>query len=129
MSLPPQSPPPQSLPPARPSKLWDVITTTVLLVVGLVVAAILTFFAVFLVFASDPCGSSTPCDTGRMGVGFFVALLGPGAVTLVAIVAAIVLLVRRRIAFWVPLAGIVLAIGVWIGGAALVISGVPGATF
>ncbi|MDN4613058.1 hypothetical protein P5G50_01225 [Leifsonia sp. F6_8S_P_1B] len=116
-------------PPVRPTKLWDVITTTVLLVVGLVVAAILTFFAFFLVFASDPCGSSTPCDTGRMGIGFFVALLGPGAVTLVAIVVAIVLLVRRRIAFWAPLAGILLAIGVWIGGAALVISGVPGATF
>jgi hypothetical protein len=64
-----------------------------------------------------------------MGAGFLVALLAPGAVTIVAIVVAIVLLVRRRIAFWVPLAGIVLAIGVWIGGAALVVSGVPGATF
>lgn len=105
------------------------ITTSVLLVVGLVVAAILTFFAFFLVFASDPCGASTVCDTGRMGVGFFVALLGPGTVTIAAIVVAIILLVRRRIAFWVPLTGNVLAIGVWIGGAALVISGVPGATF
>jgi hypothetical protein len=106
-----------------------VITTTVLLVVGLVAAALLTFFAFFLVFASDPCGASTVCDTGRMGAGFLVALLAPGAVTIVAIVVAIVLLVRRRIAFWVPLAGILLAIGGWIGGAALVVSGVPGATF
>jgi hypothetical protein len=64
-----------------------------------------------------------------MGAGFLVALFAPGAVTIVAIVVAIVLLVRRRIAFWVPLASILLAIGVWIGGAALVVSGVPGATF
>jgi hypothetical protein len=35
---------------------------------------------------------------------------------------------RRRVGFWVPLVGIVLAVGVWFGGAALVVSGVPGSS-
>ncbi|WP_285115233.1 hypothetical protein [Leifsonia sp. fls2-241-R2A-40a] len=132
---PPQPPVPGPVPgyaipaPRRPVIVWDLVTSIILLVLAVVVAAVLTFAAVFLVFASDPCGGSTVCDTGRMGAGFFVALLGPGAVTLVAIVAAIVLLVRRRVSFWVPLAGILLSAGMWAAGAALVVSGVPGATF
>ncbi|MDN4596926.1 DUF6264 family protein [Leifsonia virtsii] len=114
--------------PRRPVVVWDLVTTIVLLVIGGAIAIGLTFFAFFLVFASDPCGASTVCDTDRMSAGFFTALLGPGAVTVAAVIVAVVLLIRRRIAFWVPLVGIVLAIGVWIGGAALVISGVPGAS-
>jgi hypothetical protein len=108
--------------------VWDLVTTIVLLVVAGAVAVGLTFFAFFLVFASDPCGASTVCDTDRMSAGFFLALLGPGAVTLVAVIVAVVLLVLRRISFWVPIVGILLAVGVWVGGAALVVSGVPGAS-
>jgi hypothetical protein len=117
-----------SPPPRRPAIVWDVVTSSILLVVAVVVAGLLTFGAFFLAFASDPCGASVQCDTGRMSVGFLVALLGPGAVTVLAIIAAIVLMVVRRISFWVPLAGIVLAAAVWAGGAALVFSSVPGAT-
>ncbi|MGO4536949.1 hypothetical protein [Leifsonia sp. 2MCAF36] len=126
----PGGPLPSGLPAARrPVIVWDLVTSIVLLVVAVVVAAALTFSAFFLVFASDPCGGPTACDTGRMGAGFFIALLGPAAVTLVAVITAVVLLVRRRVSFWVPIAGILLSVGVWAGGAALVISGVPGATF
>ncbi|MGO4592340.1 hypothetical protein AB4Z18_00830 [Leifsonia sp. 2TAF2] len=113
----------------RPVIVWDLVTSIVLQVLAVVIAGVLTFAAFFLVFASDPCGGATACDTDRMGAGFLVALLGPAAVTLVAVIVAIVLVVRRRISFWVPIVGILLAIGVWVGGAALVISGVPGATF
>lgn len=125
--VPGYAPPPPST--RRPVVVWDLVTTIVLLVVACAVAVVLTFSAFFLVFASDPCGASTVCDTDRMSVGFFLALLGPAAVILLAIVAAVVLLVVRRIAFWVPIAGILLAVGVWIGGAALVVSGVPGSSF
>jgi hypothetical protein len=34
----------------------------------------------------------------------------------------------KRIAFWIPIVGTVLIIGVFVGGAALTISGVPGTT-
>ncbi|WP_374009338.1 hypothetical protein [Leifsonia sp. LS-T14] len=115
--------------PRRPVIVWDLVTTIVLLVVAIVVAAALTFAAAFLVFASDPCGGSTVCDTGRMGVGFFVAFIGPAAVTVIALIVAVVLLVLRRVSFWVPILGILLAVAIWVAGAALVISGVPGATF
>ena len=130
MTTPPPAPA-SAAPPAarRPVVVWDLVTTIVLLVVAGAIAAVLTFFAFFLVFASDPCGASTVCDTDRMGAGFFLALLGPGAVTLVAVVVAVVLLILRRISFWVPIVGILLAVGVWVGGAALVISGVSGASF
>jgi uncharacterized BrkB/YihY/UPF0761 family membrane protein len=113
----------------RPVIVWDLVTSIILLVVAVVVAAVLTFAAFFLVFASDPCGASTVCDTDRMGAGFLIALFGPAAVTLVTIAVSVVLLVLRRVAFWVPIVGILLAAGVWVAGAALVISGVPGSTF
>ena len=63
-----------------------------------------------------------------MGTGMLVAMIGPLAVGLLALVAAIVVLVLKRIAFWIPLVGTVLIIGVFVGGAALTISGVPGTT-
>jgi hypothetical protein len=128
-AIPPAASPAPPRTPRRPVIVWDLVTSIVLQVVAAVVAGVLTFAAFFLVFASDPCGGATACDTGRMSIGFFVALLGPAAVTLVAVIVAIVLLVLRRISFWVPIVGILLAIGVLAGGAALVISGVPGATF
>lgn len=122
----PGFPPPA--PARRPVVVWDLVTSIILLVFAVVVAAILTFAAFFLAFASDPCGASTVCDTDRMGIGFVIALFGPGVVTLIMVVVTVVLLIVRRISFWVPIAGILLAVGVWVGGAALVISGVPGAS-
>ncbi|MGO7983383.1 hypothetical protein ACC691_36645, partial [Rhizobium johnstonii] len=50
-------------------------------------------------------------------------------VALLALAAAIVVLVQRFVAFWIPIAGIVLVAVVFVVGAWLVISGVPGATF
>jgi len=127
---PPQPPPAVYGPPPtrRPVIVWDLVTSIVLLVIAVVIAAILTFASFFLAFAGDPCGASTVCDTGRMGAGFFIALFGPGAVTLVAVIVTVVLLALKRISFWVPIVGILLAAGVWVAGAALVFSGVPGAT-
>ncbi|WP_231918771.1 MULTISPECIES: hypothetical protein [unclassified Leifsonia] len=122
----PGYPPPA--PARRPVVVWDLVTSIILLVFAVVVAAILTFAAFFLAFASDPCGASTVCDTDRMGIGFVIALFGPGVVTLITVVVTVVLLIVRRISFWVPIAGILLAVGAWVGGAALVISGVPGAS-
>ena len=53
-----------------------------------------------------------------------VAMIGPLLVGLLALIAAIILLVLRRIAFWIPLLGILLIVGVFIGGFALTASGV-----
>jgi hypothetical protein len=50
-------------------------------------------------------------------------------VGMLALIATVIVLVLKRIAFWIPLVGIVLIVAVFVGGAALTISGVPGATF
>lgn len=117
-----------SAPAKRPVIVWDLVLTIVLLALMVGVALLASFLSFFLAFASDPCGAAVECDTDRMALGMLIALLGPLAVGLVALIAAIVVLVLKRIAFWIPVVGIVLAIAIFVGGAAITISGVPGAT-
>lgn len=113
-------------PPAkRPLIMWDLILTIVLLVVMIGVTLLASFLSFFLAFAGDSCGSGIECDYDRMGTGMIIAMIGPLAVGLLALIAAVIVLVLRRIAFWIPIVGIVLVIGVFIGGAALTASGVP----
>lgn len=112
----------------RPVIMWDLVLTIVLLVVMIGVVLLASFLSFLLAFASDGCGLRT-CDYDRMGAGMLIAMIGPLAVGLLALIGGVVMLVLRRIAFWIPIVGIVLAIGVYILGAAVTISGVPGATF
>lgn len=118
-----------SAPPKRPVVMWDLVLTIVLLVLMVGTAIVASFLSFFLAFASDPCGSGITCDYDRMGTGMLIAMIGPLAVGLLALIAGVVVLVLRRIAFWIPLVGIVLVIAVFVAGAALTISGVPGTTF
>lgn len=123
---PPQPPVGSPLPPAPVAvtapgvrRTWDLVLTIVLLVLLIVPALIASYMAVFLVFAFDACSSDT-CNDGLGTAGFFVAMIAPWAVLVVAAVVAIVLLVRRRPAFWVPLVALVLMALAWCGGAAIV---------
>jgi hypothetical protein len=118
-----------SAPPKRPLVMWDLVLTIVLLVLMIGAALLASFLSLLLVFASDPCGSGITCDYDRMGAGMLIAMIGPLAVGLLALIGTVLVLALRRIAFWIPLMGIVLIVTVFIGGAALTISGVPGATF
>jgi len=108
--------------------VWDLVLSIVLLVVLVGVALLASFLSFFLAFASDPCGASVTCDTDRMALGMLIAMIGPLAVGLVALIAGVVVLVLKRIAFWIPIVGIVLVIAVFLGGAAITVSGVPGPT-
>ena len=112
-------------PTKRPVVMWDLILTIVLLVVMIGLALLASFLSFFLAFASDSCGSGITCDYDRMATGMLVAMVGPLAVGLLAMIAAVVLLVLRRLAFWIPIVGIVLVIAVFVGGVALTASGVP----
>jgi uncharacterized BrkB/YihY/UPF0761 family membrane protein len=80
-------------------------------------------FALFLGMASDGCGA-TNCDYDRMNLGIWVALTAPVALWVVGAVVAVLFLVRRRLAFWVPLVAAALGVAGWILGAWLVTSGV-----
>ena len=108
----------------RPIIMWDLVTTIVLLVLMIGAGLLASFLSFFLAFAGDSCGASSVCDYDRMATGMMVAMIGPLLVGLLALIAAIILLVLRRIAFWIPLLGILLIVGVFVGGFALTASGV-----
>lgn len=108
----------ETAPPARrPVIVWDLVVTVVLLVVMTLGGLALAFFAfLLLAFGGDSCGAASTCDYDVMTNGAFAAIGGIVLVGLLALVGAIVMLVLRRVAFWVPIAGIVLMIAAfWIG--------------
>ena len=115
-------------PAKRPIIMWDLILTIVLLVVMIGVTLLASFLSFFLAFAGDSCGSGITCDYDRMANGMLIAMIGPLAVGMLALIAAVIVLVLKRVAFWIPIVGIVLVIGVFVGGAALTASGVPGSS-
>ncbi|MFC6356125.1 hypothetical protein [Luethyella okanaganae] len=115
--------------PTRRLAVWDLVLTIVLDLMLVGIAAVATLFSAFLVMASDSCGSSVECDIGMFDVGWLIAFASPGVFTLIVLVISVILLILRRRAFWVPLAGIVLVVGVWFLGVWLVIASIPGATF
>jgi hypothetical protein len=112
----------------RPRRTWDLVLTIVLLVLSVGLGIVLFLIAPFLFMASDPCGASTQCDTGQIAGGALLAWFAPPVVLLVGLIVAVILLIARRVAFWVPLVASALAIGVFFLGAAITVGGVEGAT-
>ena len=111
-------------PPKRPVVVWDLVTTIVLLVLMIGAALLASFFSLFLAFAGDSCGASSVCNYDLMATGMMVAMIGPLLVGLLALIAAVIMLVLKRIAFWIQLVGILLIVAVFIGGFALTAAGV-----
>lgn len=103
----------------RPRRTWDVVLTIILLLLAIVVTIIASFLGVFLAFASDSCVVND-CNYDQIGAGMYVAIGGVWLPLVASIVVAILRLARRRLAFWVPLAGIALIAGVFAAGAGLV---------
>ena len=115
-------PPP---PGKRPLRTWDLVVTILLLVLDGVLAAIMSFFGFFLAMAGDSCGARD-CNSDFIAIGLMVAVGLPWLVLIIVAVVSIVLLVKRRLAFWVPLVGAVFIIGSWFVGAFIAAAGVPG---
>jgi len=111
-------------PARRPLRVWDIVLTIVLLVADVALAAVASFMGVFLAMASDPCGVRD-CDFDLITAGFFVGTIGPWVALTLTLAAAIVLLVLRRLAFWVPLAGAALIVLVMVAAFGLAAAGVP----
>jgi hypothetical protein len=109
--------------PRRPRRVWDIVLTSVLLILGALGAGFASVFALFLAMASDGCGA-TNCDYTQMNVGIWVAMTSPWAAWVIGLAVAIVLIVKRRLAFWVPLVAAALGAAGWVLGAWLVGSGV-----
>ena len=92
-----------------PVKTLDVVITIVLLVADGVLAALASFMGLFLVMASDSCGARD-CNVDLITVGWLMGMILPWVAFVATVIVAIVLMVKRRLAFWVPLAGAALIV-------------------
>ncbi|MDF2991360.1 MAG: uncharacterized protein K0S37_1874 [Microbacterium sp.] len=96
--------------------------SVILIVVGVVGFGMLAFVSLFFAMMSDGCYGDR-CDTGLMSIGWLIALLAPPVVFIAAVVWTIVRLVRRKLAWWLPLAGGAVAVAIWVAGVALMDAG------
>jgi hypothetical protein len=126
----PPPPPQHPLDPApraagrRAIRVWDIVLTVLLLLAVAGVTLIVSIFGLYLSMAADACGVRD-CDTDLIAVGMLLAAVIPWIVLAVTVVASIVLLILRRLAFWVPIAGGVLVVVAFFIGGGLATAGVP----
>lgn len=92
-------------------RVWDLVLTIVLLLGTGCCTLLLSYFGLFFAMASDACMGGNDCDADLIGWGVLVAAGGVWLPFVVAVVVSVVLLVVRRIAFWVPIAGLALSFG------------------
>ncbi len=122
------APPPGAAPPAkRPVKTLDVVITIVLLIADAVLATLASFMGLFLIMASDPCGVRD-CSTELITMGWLMGTILPWVALAATAVVAIVLMVKRRLAFWVPLAGAALIVLTLVAAFFVTSAGVPGSS-
>lgn len=107
----------------RPPVRWgDLVTSIVLILLLAGAATMASIFAAFLTFASTSCGP-VGCNYDVMGIGVGVALISPWIVFALAVVGVILLVIARRLSFWVPLTAFALMVALWLVGALLVWAG------
>lgn len=121
------APAPDDAPAKRPVKTLDVVVTIVLLVADGVLAALASFMGIFLVMASDSCGARD-CNVDLITLGWLMGMILPWVALVATVVVAIVLMVRRRLAFWVPLAGAALIVLSLVAAFVVAAAAVPGST-
>jgi hypothetical protein len=81
----------------------------------------------FLVMASDPCGARE-CSTELITVGWLMGMILPWVALIATAIVAIVLMVKRRLAFWVPLVGAALIVLALVLAFVVTAAGVPGSS-
>lgn len=91
----------------------DRAVTIVLLVASGMVAAVLAFAGLMLVMSSDSCGSN--CNERLFAVGWILSMAVPIIGFAATLAWTIVRIVRRKTAYWVPIAG-TLAFGLAFAG-------------
>lgn len=104
--------------------MWDLILTIILLIVLLIVTVLAALAGLGVAMAGDSCEASSVCDYERVAEGFLAAVSLPLVIGFLALVATIVTLVLRRLSFWIPLVGILLAIAAEVGAWAWATGGV-----
>jgi len=107
----------------KPLIVWDVIVSVILLLIGAAVSVVITLASLFLAMAGDSCGV-VECNYDQIGTGWIITMAAPTALWLATAAVAIVRMVKRRIAWWFVLIGIVVLLAVWGLGVWLVFSAV-----
>lgn len=115
---------PPAPPVKRPTKTIDVVVTIVLLVADGVLAGLASIMGMFLAMASDPCGAVT-CNTDLIMVGWLMGMILPWLAFIATAIVAIVLMVKRRLAFWVALVGAAVIVLSLVLAFAVTSAGVP----
>ena len=90
--------------PVRRSNTADVVVTSVLIATYIGGFLLIVFFSMFWAMATDSCSYQT-CSYDNLSWAYILTDLVGGLVLLSTSIAAIVLMVRKHIAFWVPLLG------------------------
>jgi len=108
----------------RPVRVWDLVLSIVLVLLLIGVAITGVFIGSLFALGAPSCVNGS-CEL--FDVGLNVAIWGPIVVGVLGLAATVTLLVLRKRAFWVPLAGIALvAIVVFVGGAIALVAGSGG---
>ena len=118
------SPVPAPATPVRQRRTWDLVLTIVLAVLFLAAVVIFSSLGFFVAFAGDSCGASAVCDYDAIGNATIFAIVGPWIPVLPVLILAVILLIKKRIAFWVPIAGGLLSLAALIIGFAWATSAV-----
>lgn len=107
----------------QPRNTVDLVISIVLMVLLVLLSAATSFVSLFVMMLTDSCSDGS-CDTDGVGLGLGVTLAGPWVVTAVGITATIIFLLRRKLAFGIPIVAGVLAFSVFWYGLNLVESAV-----
>jgi len=118
---------PPERPAKQPVKVLDVVVTIVLLVADAILAGLASLMGMFLVMASDSCGVRD-CNVDLITLGWLMGMILPWVAFIATAAVAIVLMVKRRLAFWVPLAGAALIALSLVAAFIVASSAVPGST-
>jgi hypothetical protein len=94
---------------------WDTILSIILLILFAGWVIVCAFAGALISLVGDSCGSSAECNYDQIGTAAMVGMVGPVVIGLIIAGVTISRLVRKRIAFWVPLLGFVLTVAVEVG--------------
>ena len=107
-------------------RTWDFLTTVALIVLTLLLAVAFAIAAVGSGVANQACSVATSnCSPTRVQVGQLICFWGPPIVALLAITWSIVRVLRRKIAFFIVVLGLIAMTAAFVAGRLILDSGIP----
>ncbi|MGV9709246.1 hypothetical protein ACWDTI_01090 [Gordonia sp. NPDC003424] len=105
--------------PAAQRSTVDLVIASLLALVYLAGTALILFFSLFAVMATDACSDVRPCDYDMLTYGYLVLWGGSAGIVLALVAGMIWMFVRRQWMSWIPLSAIVLEVAVVVVAVAL----------